>query len=208
MSSAALIDLFVEDRAHEALLDPLIRRIAGDAGVDVDLRVRSARGGHAKAISEFRTYQELLEKGAVRDPAPDLIVVGIDGNCVTFAKKMQKIRQKTRPAFKNRVVAACPDPHIERWFLADADSFHEVVGHRPVVGRKKCVRDHYKQLLGRAIRDGGHPTTLGGIEFERELVARMDLYRAGKADASLKAFADDLRAKLRGMVHDEGGNAG
>jgi len=208
MSSAVPIDLFVEDRAHEALLVPLIRRIASQEGVDVDLRVRSARGGHGKAIGEFRVYQQLLEKAAIQDPPPALIVVGIDGNCVTYAMKRSEIQDATRASFRDRVVAACPDPHIERWFLADAESFHEVVGHRPAVGRKKCARDHYKQLLGRAIRDGGHPTTLGGIEFAAELVDRMDLYRAGKADGSLKAFVEDLRAKLHGMVRDERGNAG
>ena len=121
MSSALPIDLFVEDRAHEALLDPLIRRIASEFGVDVVIRVRSARGGHGRAITEFRTYQEFLKKGASLDRPPALIVVGIDGNCGTFAKKTQEIQQETRPAFKNRVVAACPDPHIERWFLADAE---------------------------------------------------------------------------------------
>ena len=38
------------------------------------------------------------------------------------------------PDFYGLLVAACPDPHIERWFLADPPSFHEVVGHWPVVG--------------------------------------------------------------------------
>ncbi len=208
MNSPVPMDLFVEDHAHEALLDPLVRRIAGKEGVDVCIRVRSARGGHGKAIKEFRTYQELLEKGAILDPPPALIVVGIDGNCTTVAKKRREIQDVTEPAFRDRVIAACPDPHIERWFLADAESFYKVVGHRPVVGRKKCVRDHYKQLLRRAIRDGGNPTPLGGIEFAKELVDQMDIYRAGKADRSLKAFVEDLRAKLRSMVQGEGGNAG
>lgn len=204
MSSAVPIDLFVEDHAHEALLVPLIRRIASEEGVDVVLRVRSARGGHGRAIEEFRVYQRLLEKGAILNSPPALIVVGIDGNCVTFAKKRCEIQGATQTAFRDRAVAACPDPHIERWFLADPESFHEVVGHRPTVGSKKCARDHYKQLLGQAVRDGGHPTTLGGIEFADELVDRMDLYRAGKADGSFKAFVEDLRAKLRGMVRGEG----
>lgn len=208
MNSAVPIDMFAEDRAHEALLGPLIRRIATEAGVDIDLRVRSARGGHGRAIGEFRTYQQSLEKGTLLGPPPDLIVVGIDGNCATFAKKRIEIEDATLAAFRNRVIASCPDPHIERWFLADVESFHKVIGSRPVVGKKKCVRDHYKQLLGQAIRDGGHPTTLGGIEFANELVERMDIYRAGKADGSLKAFVEDLRSKLRRMVMDEGGEAG
>ncbi len=208
MSSAVPIDLFVEDRAHEALLNPLVRRIASDERVEVDVRVRSARGGHGRAIEEFRAYQQLLEKGVSPDPQPTLIVVGIDGNCSTFAKKRTEIEKETRARFQARVIAACPDPHIERWFVADPESFHEIVGCRPVVGKKKCVRDHYKQLLSQAVRNGGHPTTLGGIEFAAEIANRMDLYRAEKADRSLKAFLEDLRVKLRGPLRDEGGNAG
>jgi hypothetical protein len=37
---------------------------------------------------------------------------------------------------------------------------------------------------------------LGGIEFAEDLVASMDLYRAGKNEKSLKHFVDDLRAGL------------
>lgn len=32
-----------------------------------------------------------------------------------------------------------------------------------------------------------------------EIVEEMDLYRAGKSDSSLKAFLDDLRAKLNSV---------
>ena len=52
-------------------------------------------------------------------------------------------------------------------------------------------------LSSRAIAQGGHPATLGGVEFAPELVEAMDLYRAGRNDSSLKAFIDDFRAKLR-----------
>ena len=46
-------------------------------------------------------------------------------------------------------------------------------------------------------RCGVHVVGVGGIEFAQEIVAGMDLYRAGKNDRSLKAFLDDLRSKLR-----------
>jgi hypothetical protein len=195
MNEPLVVDLFVEDRAHEEFLKPLLLRIAGEEKVAVEVRVRSARGGHARAIEEFRLFQRLIEKGA--EATPDFDVVGIDGNCVTFAKKRDEIRDATGAAFQNRVTAACPDPHVERWYLADPDSFQAVVGHRPTVGKKKCVRDHYKGVLADAVRQAGYPPTLGGIEFAAELVADMDLYRAGRNDHSLRAFLDDLRAQLR-----------
>lgn len=100
------------------------------------------------------------------------------------------------PFVQDRLVAACPDPHVERWYLADPQSFERVVGKRPDIGTRKCVRDHYKRVLASAIVQGGHPATLGGVEFAPELVEAMDLYRAGRNDSSLKAFVDDFRAKL------------
>jgi hypothetical protein len=101
----------------------------------------------------------LVERGVAF--AAELVVVGIDGNCTAFNKKRAEIRNATRPSFANRVIAACPDPHVERWYLADPDSFQRVVGSRPRLGRTKCARDHYKNLLVRATREAGHFPTCG-----------------------------------------------
>jgi hypothetical protein len=197
MNSLLVVDLFVEDRAHEEFLKPLIARIAAEERVQFSSRPRSARGGAGRALEEFELYQDVLEKGGLGDKPPDLLVVGIDGNCATFAEKREQIRKATRPLFSDRLVAACPDPHIERWYLADPESFSSVVGSRPKIGRRKCVRDHYKKALAKAVRAAGHPVTLGGIEFAWDLVAAMDLYRAGTKNHSLRAFVNDLRAKFR-----------
>ena len=72
-----------------------------------------------------------------------------------------------------------------------------MVGTLPNVGQRKCVRQHYKQILKATIVRAGHPSTLEGVEFGPELAEAMDLYRAGKKDASLKAFVGDLREGLR-----------
>ena len=148
-------------------------------------------------MEEFGTYQALVEKGALASLAPDLVVVVIDGNCVSSRKKREEIRRATRPVLLDRLVAGCPNPHVERWLLADPDSFHRVVGYRPAIGHEKCEREHYKRLLGDAIRKGNQPATLGGIEFAAELVEAMNLYRAGKSDSSLRAFVGDLRSRFR-----------
>ncbi len=197
MNEPVIIDLFVEDHAHEEFLGPLVCRVAEEETVTAEVRIRSARGGHARAIDEFRLYQKLIEKKPALSPR--FVVVGIDGNCATFTKKKAEIRAAASPSFLERLVSACPDPHIERWYLADPDSFHSVVGHRPDVARKKCVRDHYKRVLADAVRKAGHPPTLGGIEFAAELVNAMDLYRAGRQDRSLAAFLEDLRGKFRDL---------
>lgn len=192
MSDPVSVDLFVEDRAHEEFIGPLVHKVANAAGLHVRLAVRSARGGHGRAIEEFRLYQR-----AMVGRSPAVIVVAIDGNCSTFARKRGEIRSAADEALLTRLVVACPDPHIERWYLSDPEAFQRVVGIRPQAGKRKCVRDHYKRLLATHVQRAGHPATLGGIEFARELVAAMDLYQAGRHDRSLRNFVDDLRARLR-----------
>ena len=199
MSDSLVVDLFVEDVAHEEFVGALTNRIAREEQVALSVQARSARGGHPRAMGEFRTYQTLVEKGALASRIPDLVVVVIDGNCTTSGKKRAEIQKATRPRFLDRLVAGCPNPHVERWFLADPDSFHKVVGYRPVVGRenRRCEREHYKRLLADAIRKGSQPATLGGIEFAAELVEAMNLHRAGRSDSSLRAFIGDLRSRFR-----------
>jgi len=204
MSSTVAVDIFVEDHAHEAFLVPMLQRIAREENLVVSPRVRSARGGHSRAVAELKLYQDLVRKRAAGTTEPDLLIAGIDGNCSTFARAKKAIVAATHAPFSDRLVVACPDPHVERWYLADPESFNDVVGYRPTIARKKCARDYYKDALAKAVRKAGHPATLGGIEFAQELVERMDLYRAGRNERSLKALVDDLRGRLRMLRQGEG----
>lgn len=128
---------------------------------------------------------------------PDLLFVAIDANCERFAKARESIASQIGSPFNERAIIACPDPHIERWYLSDPDSFAQVVGVRPQVGKKKCQRDRYKAMRAKAIRDAGNPPTLGGVEFAKELVDSMDFFRAGKSESSLKHFLDEAGKRLR-----------
>lgn len=193
------MDLFVEDRAHEEFVRALLERLAREYTKAVEIRIRSARGGHARALSEFALYQKSAVKGVGDLTVPDLLVIVIDANCRRFHAARSSIEKYLDPAFHARSVIACPDPHIERWYLADTVSFAHVVGITPKIGRKKCERDLYKAILSQSVVDAGHAPTLGGIEFARELVEAMDLYRAGKSDKSLKAFLDELKVCLEKM---------
>ena len=197
MSELLLVELFLEDNAHQQLLVPLAQRVAREEEIELRCRVRNARGGHAGAMGSFKRYQILREKGVGGREVADLLVVAIDGNCSSFTETRKNIRRATHDSFGHMLVTACPDPHIERWYLADPQSFQDVVGTQPSVGPRKCVRNHYKQMLATAVASGGHPPTLGGVEFGRELADAMDLFRAGKNDSSLKAFVEDLREGLR-----------
>src|SRR3972149_1026448 len=145
MSSPVTVDIFVEDRAHEAFLVPMLQRIAREEHLVVSSRVRSARGGYGRAIAELKLYQQVVETGMPGFAPPDLLLAGIDGNCSTFAKAKKAIEGATHVPFSDRLVAACPDPHVERWYLADPESFKEVVGLRPTIAREKGGAGYYQE---------------------------------------------------------------
>jgi hypothetical protein len=196
MNKPFVIDLFTEDRAHEEWIRPLLEGLAMEEKALVRVRVRSARGGHGRVFAELKTYQQGFEKG-IGGSMPDLLVAAVDANCSTFVEAQNKIQEVLRPEFQGCTVKATPDPHIERWFLADLETFHAVVGITPEIEAGKCVRDYYKTMLAKAFEEAGHPPTLGGIEFARELVYALDYFRAGKADNSLKHFLEEIRGRFK-----------
>jgi hypothetical protein len=195
MSEVIQTDLFAEDYGHEALIKPLLERLASEQGKEIRVQVRSARGGHGRALSELELYQASVVKGVIE--LPDLLVVAIDANCKSYNTTRTEIRDKLHVAIANRAIYACPDPHIERWFLADSTAFCKAVGPISDLPKQKCERDVYKQALAKAIADTGQLTTLGGLEFGPEIALAMNFYRAGKADNSLKHFLDDATQQLK-----------
>lgn len=193
--SSTIVDLFAEDRAHEAFLTTLIDRLGTEEQRSIRVRVRSARGGHARVLQEFELYQKAVLRGGVSFDG--VLVAAVDANCRTYPTARKELEACLDSHFTGRTALACPDPHVERWFLADPESFAQVVGAEPQRERRKCERDRYKKLLVEAIRKGGNIPTLGGIEFAKDLVMAMDLYRASKNEPSLKSFIDSLRLILR-----------
>lgn len=196
MSNSLVVDLFAEDRAHEEWLRPLLERVAREENVSVRIRVRSARGGHGRVMHELKTYQQALAR-RIGASTPDLLVVAIDANCSSFVETQKKVQSALQVQFQTCTVKATPDPHIERWFLADRQAFHQVVGITPQFEEGKCERDYYKRVLAEAVEQAGHPPTLGGIEFAQDLVEHLDYYRAGSADSSFKHFLDETRGALK-----------
>ena len=96
-------------------------------------------------------------------------------------------------------VVGCPDPHIERWFLADPTSLKDALGMHVTLSTRKCERSLYKTRLVEALTAAGQVLTLGGIEFATEIVDAVDLYRAGKNEPSLKHFIEGLRSMLASL---------
>jgi len=196
MNKPIILDLFAEDLGHEVIVGALVCRLAKEKGFDIHIRIRRARGGHGRVISELRLYQDSVLGAIVGLTLPDVLVVAVDANCKRQAAARREIEEALDARIKPLAAIACPDPHIERWCLVDPPSFFDIVGIEPTLPRRKCAKDAYKSLLSDTVRKAGHVPTLGGIEFAPELIERMDLYRANKNDKSLKSFVEELRARL------------
>jgi len=197
MARAMIVDLFVEDQAHEQFVSAVVRRLAKDNNVPVEMHARCARGGHGRVISELGLYQRGTEQGLGLLARPDILVVAIDANCKRLPAARREILGSLQESFKPLTAIACPDPHVERWYVADPASFKTVVGVAPRCARRKCERRYYKKMLSEAVTQAGHVSTLGGIEFAAELVEAMDLDRAAQSDRSLKDFLDDIKPRLK-----------
>ncbi|MBI3917900.1 MAG: hypothetical protein HY322_12935 [Betaproteobacteria bacterium] len=188
------VDLFAEDNAHELFVLALLRRIMGAAGGSIHVNVRSAVGGHGRALTELRTYQRAVLRGTAGLTRPDLLVVVIDANCKGRVEARNDVLGETTAAAAGETMVACPDPHVERWFFADPEAFARVVGVDQQPGQRKCERARYKTMLRDAVSRAGHFPTLGGLEFAQDLVREIDLHRASRNEPSLGALIDGLRA--------------
>jgi hypothetical protein len=195
MAEAFRVDLFCEDAGHELFCRALLRRLARREKLQLDLAVQSGRGGAGRALSELRAWQRAA--GQLQRSVPDLLVVLIDTNCDRWNEAHAEVDRIVDRSVFPRHVAGCPDPHIERWCLADRRSFLQVVGGEPVADPGKCKRDLYKKLLRQSIEQAGQIVLGDAMEFAPDLVEAMDLYRAGRAQHSLKHFVDGLTAALK-----------
>jgi hypothetical protein len=200
MSKQALIDLFAEDNAHVEFIRPVVKRIAHNTGMPVHVRIRSARGGRGKAVNEFSLYQKILKKSFPDIEPPDLIVVAVDCNCKGHTSMQRELKSVVDDAYKDRTVLCCPDPHIERWYLADMEAVRTAIGAGSRLPKRKCERALYKNLLAKTVTDAGHPPALGGIEFAEDIVGAMDFYTAGKNDASFHSFIRNFSATFKRVL--------
>lgn len=195
MTDALAVHLFVEDVGHDRLLRALVRRLAAEQGVTIDLRTRTARGGRAVVLRELRIAQR-----SSHGERPDLLLAAIDANCSGWDDARKDVMRELDAGYCPKQVVVCPDPHVERWYLADPLALSAALRVSVTLPAVKCERDVYKQLLLNSLISAGLSVTLGGAEFADEIVEAMDLFRAGKHDASLKHCIEDLRAALKELA--------
>ncbi|HRI07835.1 MAG TPA: hypothetical protein PKW35_08465 [Nannocystaceae bacterium] len=187
-----VIDLFCEDRGHEQFARAMLRRLADEDGLrPPEINPGTIRGGHGRAIEELRLWQRM---GRGRG---DLLVVLIDANGEGWHQQRANVEAAVMPVRRNALVIGCPDPHIEAWIAADLDAVHRVLGVRlqPPTGRKV----NYKAWLGTALMASGVHGLTDPADVALDVIPQLDLFRAGKASASLRDFIDTARSALRSV---------
>lgn len=194
------IGCFLEDIAHERFISAVMKKLANSLPAPspvLQLDIRNATGGRGRAVSSFGEYLERWARGS--QPLYSILIVAIDSNCVGYPKRKREIIElKDRKGYPGQVVCAVPNPHIEKWYLADPRGFQECFDspNQPVVPKRKCERDRYKQALLKALRDASFEAPLGGAEYGDQIVEHMELGRAGQNDRSLGYFIRDLHGAL------------
>jgi len=198
------IGYFLEDIGQENFLRTLVGRVAQEMGLAprrIRHEVRNATGGRGAALSELRRFLRDVSRDRERPFA--LLVVAIDGDCRGYREVRDEIRTSVEQSgYTGQAICAVPDPHIERWYLADPRGLQRVLDVRtvPDVPAYKCERDRYKRALREAIRQAGVIAPLGGIEYGPDIAEILDLYAVGRADAGFRHFIDELRAGLAPFV--------
>lgn len=199
MAAKKRIFFFLEDAAQEAIIPPLFTRVLRDEEIPderCEFRTLNSRGGDS-----IRAYRQFLDEVADgSQTAPDVVVVGSDGNCKGYSVRRDQLRGIDRSRSTTiTLITSVPDPHVERWYMLDPQALAKVVGCPvvPAVPAHKCAKDHYKQLLRDAFRGSGVTPPLGGAEYGPGFARHMDLYAASKHEAGFGDYIAQIRSWVR-----------
>lgn len=189
----------MEDTAHEKFITSVVGRIASEAGIDLELEIRSATGGIPRMRSTLRRF--LRDYSRIDSPEFDILIIVEDTDCRGVSTVRNEILQLVeRERYRKPVIAAVPNPHIEIWYLADPNALQYLLNLSgiPRVPQGDCEKGKYKRELA----DLFSTAPLGGVEYADDIVAHMDLYKAGKSVSSLGAFIDETRSELNRLATD------
>jgi len=190
------VSLFGEDAGHEAVLKALLARMSTDYNVQLRVRSLSATGGFTRVHYKFDSYLNDIARGKIA--VPDMIIVATDGNCKGYIERRQEIQRvaQPHPALSGIVVYAIPDPHIERWLLADPAAFRAVLGRGCNLPQHKCQKDFYKRLLVQEVQAANVKPILGGLEYAEDIIGAMDLVAVEMSESSFEKLLKELKARF------------
>jgi hypothetical protein len=192
----ATADLFCKDLGHEAFIRAIFKRCCKERGLSLGLTVRNSGGGAGRAIGQFRAWQRTVALGG---SGADLLILAMDANHHGYAQRRKEMESAVRGSVFPFVVLACPDPYVEAWYLADPPAFTDAFGLRPPTLGKGQDRQRWKDAIREVLEDAGDFLADVG-DLAPELVAGMDLYRAGKTNRSLGLFLDELGKTLERLA--------
>lgn len=204
------IGYFLDDIAQANFIRALVARVAREQKIDwIDDQPRASSGG--KSEEAYRSFLKQLRPQRITSRMPfDLLVVAIDGNCKGYSECKSQLAGYAI-TFKypqpDRIVYAIPDPLIERWYLADPSALAITLGSQEVSTPSPACKERqiYKDLIVQSIRSTGIEPQYRGAEYGERVVENMDLYKAGKNDASLKHFLEELAAVLKQLKQIDAG---
>lgn len=172
----------------------LLRRVAADLGVAVDLHVESSSGGKPVV---FRTLRRAAREASRGGSGPGgLVVAVVDANCQGYREARRQV-EEAAGILQDRLVCAIPDPHVERWLLLDSEAFARILGRGCRAPDQKCDKDRYFGLLIREIHAAGVVPVQAGLEYAEAILTAMNLTRAEGQDPSLRNFLRDLKSQLK-----------
>ena len=202
MADKISITYFLEDRAQEGFIRALVERVALEESILPPVlhhNVRSARHG-SRVVIEFRNFLKDARRttGGIEGP----VVVSVDGNCKGYSDRIRQLSRYVRSTdrFRDMVIYAVPDPHIERWYLMDQRALKEAIGvdRAPALPTYKCKKAYYKQILNQVLREAGVQSLLGGPEYAEKIIENVsDLRVFAQQNAGLERFVEDLQRILR-----------
>ena len=188
-----MIGLFMEDIAHERFITSLVQRIASEAGILAQCDVRNATGGIPQMRGELRRF--LRDHTNIESSLFDFLIIVQDADSESETEVKSRIRNLIeRSGYPRTTIIAVPEPYIEAWYLADPVSIQAFTGSSILfqIPQVEFDKDRYKNELSHIFPSAPY----GGIEYADEIVANMDLYRAGRNVNSLRHFIDELRSTL------------
>jgi hypothetical protein len=193
------VGFFAEDEGHRAFIPTLLHRIAELEQIPIEVHERSAIGGLGTALRSLRRYVRDLGRGA--DDFLEVLVVAVDANCHGVRDRRRHIEEIVKAYYAGVLVVATPDPHIERWYLADPFAIGRVLGQRYAaqVPAQKCERHRYKRALREAFLAIGVDPPAGGIVYGEDIALAMDL-REAERQPDLARFISDYRAAIRQLA--------
>ena len=193
MVADPIIELFMEDIAHEQFVTSLVQRIATEVGVQVKLNVRNATGGIPRMRGQISRFLRDHKQALIGSTIFDILIIVQDADRYSESEIRNEMRRQIdRADYQGVTIIAVPEPCIEAWYLADRNYLQALTGLSEI--RRK---DDYKHYMAQIFQNS---PLGGGIEYANEIAENMDLYQASRNVSSLGHFIDEVRSELRQLA--------